>query len=737
MAETKWKKAPAKAKSKDKPKVKMSASSDYEAHKAATRQRQADQSAAGREIGPLPAVADPKRRAKCEKDTLLFGKTYFPKRFKWKFSKNHELAAELIDECVFNGGLFAEAMPRGDGKTSIAEVAVIKALVYGHRKYAVLLQATEGLAGRSLKKIQREFESNPLLAADFPEVCYPIRRLERIHNRAKGQTLDGEGTRIEWTAEGIRLPTVKGSKSSGALIDVIGITGAVRGRAVYGDGGEIIRPDFVLIDDAQTKDSAKSKLQTDDRELIIKDDVLGLAGPDVNISAVMLCTVICPDDLSDRMLDPDKNPEWRGLRTKMLDSMPTNMVKWDEYYELRREEMRGRRSHKESNAFYRRNRAEMDAGAKSSWEERKKPGTISSIQSAMNLYLMNPRGFMAEYQNDPQEGQSDRGSKQNDATMIASRLNGLEKGEMPRETSVVSCMVDVGGNVHWYAVVAWDNTFGGSIIDYGTYPPQNRSFFAADDVRPSLSDMYPKLDEEQKIYAGLKGLEKELFGKTYYRETTKDELRIERILIDCSWKPNPVYQFIRASAFSPIIYPSKGSARTSTSAGVGGWKPRPGEKRGHHWRITVSDTGKGRMVQFDTDEWKTFVHSRLHSPLGGGRSLQLWGKPASPGKPGQLHEMFAAHCNAETSVPDGNKRGDQWDKWKQRPHGPDNHLWDCIVGAAVAGSIQGLVFSSASVDVPGSDGGSGGGNATIPSSKKSKASGMKFSEMQKLKAGKL
>jgi ERCC4-related helicase len=107
---------------------------------------------------------------------------------------------DRMQTCTHEGGQYAVALPRGSGKTTIGEVEVIRAVVYGFRRFVVLLQATEPLAARSLRKIQRELETNPLLAEDFPEVCFPIQALERIHNRANGQTLDGTPTRIEWNA---------------------------------------------------------------------------------------------------------------------------------------------------------------------------------------------------------------------------------------------------------------------------------------------------------------------------------------------------------------------------------------------------------------------------------------------------------------------------------------------------------------------------------------------------------
>jgi hypothetical protein len=37
-------------------------------------------------------------------------------------------------------------------------------------------------------------------------------------------------------------------------------------------------------------------------------------------------------------------------------------------------------------------------------------------------------------------------------------------------------------------------------------------------------------------------------------------------------------------------------------------------------------------------------------------------------------------------------RGRTVDQWKQRAEHRDNHWWDCLVGCAVAASVQGVVL---------------------------------------------
>jgi hypothetical protein len=99
-------------------------------------------------------------------------------------------------------------------------------------------------------------------------------------------------------------------------------------------------------------------------------------------------------------------------------------------------------------------------------------------------------------------------------------------------------------------------------------------------------------------------------------------------------------------------------------------------------------------VLFDTNFWKTFVHARLAVPMGDRGCLSLFGD-----KPEQ-HRLLAEHLTAEYRVKTEG-RGRTVDEWKQRPERGDNHWLDCLVGCAVAASMQGTVLlGGESVGVP-------------------------------------
>lgn len=650
-----------------------------------------------KEIGPLPKVVNPRRRAKGLKDPEFFHRTYFPRKYKLAFGKPHRDAIRTLADCSADGGQHALAMMRGGGKTTIAETECLRALLYGLRRYLVFIGATDTLASRALKRLLRQLETNDLLYEDFPEVCHPVRALERQYQRSRGQTLGGVPTNMEFPDNSLVFPTVAGSPCSGSVIQSFGLTGALKGLQMLAPDGEPIRPDMIVLDDCQTRGSAKSPAQTEERERIILDDVMGLAGPETELAAVFLCTPIFPNDLTERFLDSDRHPEWQGARTRMVEKMPDDLEAVREYGEFRREAQRDKRPKKEINDYYRKHQTEIEAGCVLAWPDRKKAGDVSAVQTALDLFLTNPTGFQSEYQCQPEIAPLGAEAKRIDPHGVLNRCNGHDRLQVPPGVTRLTAFIDLGKLLHWYAVVAWNQHFGGAVIDYGAWPRQSRKVFGVGDANPNLDISYPNRTELQRVFAGLEDLVPDVMGRVY-SGAGKAEFRIQRLLIDSGKWPQAVYDLIQKSSFGGSIYPSKGWARSDSQAGVARWKKAEGEESGYHWRITTGagKTGRGRQVQFDTDAWKTFIHSAFTVPLGGPHGLTFWGKEAAK----YDHTLIGEHLGAESSKPK-TLRGETFDKWTQFPHRPENHLLDCIVGNAVAASVQGLtVQADGSAAVP-------------------------------------
>lgn len=379
-----------------------SVATGYEAIRNAARDRASESVRAAQEIGELPPVANPERRAKAEASFLYFCQAYFGSLFYLAWSEIHFQIVAKLERVVCNGERFALATPRGTGKTTFSVLAVLWAALTGKTDYVVLIAASSDRAQNLLDTIKTWLETNAELAADFPEVCVPIRKLERVAHRQKGQRYRGVPTRIEWGANKIVFPTLEGARTSGVVIQCAGMSGAeIRGLQHARADGTLVRPTLAFVDDPQTRDSARSKAQTDVREQIIKADILGMAGPGKKIALLITTTVTAADDLACRLLDRKKNPDFRGEKHRLLESPPTNAALWDEYRAILEAELANDGDGSRATEFYRANREAMDEGAVASWPARHNDDELSGIQFAMNLKFRDEAAFMSEYQNEP------------------------------------------------------------------------------------------------------------------------------------------------------------------------------------------------------------------------------------------------------------------------------------------------------------------------------------------------
>ena len=655
----------------------------YEDRRNAERDRQAEQSLAGRDIGPLPEVVNPNRKAACERNFQLFCESYFPETYSLAWSPDHLKVIEKIETAVLRGGLFALALPRGSGKTTITESAALWSMLYGHREFVVLIGATESAALELLDSLKTELEVNERLAEDFPEVCYPVAQLEGIANRCAGQLYKGERTRITWTSNEIVLPTVEGSRASGIIVRVAGITGRIRGMKFKRSDGRSVRPSLVVIDDPQTSESAGSLEQTRKRVRVLAGDILGLAGPGQKISGIMPCTIIRPGDMADIILNRNTHPDWNGEKTRMVYRFPTNMKLWEEYAEIRAEALRTEGNFQKATEFYLANREAMDAGAEVSWEARFNHDEVSALQHAMNLKFQDEAAFQSEYQNDPLPDDTADDSLLS-VDEICAKINGLARRRVPLKCDRLTMFVDVQKALLFYVVIAWAEDFSGAVIDYGSWPDQHRHEYSLADANPSIQTLFPKAGFEGALYAALSALTDECLGREWEREDGA-VLKIERALVDANWgqSTDVVYQFCRQSSHAGVILPSHGRYVGASSKPMTEYRKQQGDRLGFNWMIpNVAGKRAIRHVIYDTNYWKSFIHARLAVPIGDKGSLTLYGR--IPG----AHQLFAEHLTAEYRVKTQG-RGRTVDEWKLKPQSHDNHFLDCVAGCAVCGSMLG------------------------------------------------
>lgn len=670
--------------------------SAYDRHKERARQRQAQISEEGRDIGPIPAVADPARRAACGQSLKLFLETYFPEAVCFEWGRDHLRVLDLVQTAIVTGGQTAVAMPRGSGKTTILERAALWAILYGLVRYLLLIAATARMAKKSLARLKLILESNPLLCADFPEVCIPVKALGRIPQRARGQMCQGVPTLMQWTNEVIVLPTIAGSVASGAVLQTGALLTAVRGAQHVMADGTVLRPDCCLVDDPQTRATAKSDVQIQDRLDMIGGDLLGCAGPGKKIRVLIACTIIRPGDAAHRLLNRGEFPDFHGITTKLVDRMPDEvaMSLWDRWNEIREDCLRDDVPIDAAHDFYQQHRSAMDAGSDLPWPQRTYEDYVSPLEAAMELYYKNRLAFFSEYQNDPAAAQPKAAlptSPVPDVALLCTLTSGYARGLVPKAAGVVTGFIDVHGDVLFYSVCGWTDFGGGWVLDYGTWPEQPHRHFVKSGAK-SLAKQYPGDSPEAQIRAGID----HLVAQLCLREWPVDGggvARLRQLLVDANWgeRTDLVYAALRESAYAATVLPSHGKYIGPLQTPIRDWARREGDRIGDNWRVSRNQAKRTiRAVVFDANYWKSWTATRLSRPAGSTDRLVVYDAPRAESAL-KHHGLWAEHLHAEQAELVTNEtRQKSLVAWALREKHLDNHWWDCLVGCAVAGSIAGV-----------------------------------------------
>jgi hypothetical protein len=629
----------------------------------ALRKRQAVERAADIAIPPEIISKD---RKSCRRNFIRFCKVYLPNMFPLPDSDDQIDSKKRIEHAVLKGGRHAEAAPRGDGKTQRAKAGAIWAALYGHWRYGVVLAATEKKGKQLMKEIAQELADNERLRRDWPGICIPMREAFLNANRARAITINGQPARMECSTARIVFPTWDGAAIDlgGTVIEGAGILAAMRGLRYTTANGETLRPDGVLIDDIQTRKSASSMEQCEQRLATICGDVMKLAGPDKEISAVCMVTVIKRGDAADQLLNNKLHPEWRGVRKKMVYEWPMAEARWKEYATLRRSGLLAGDGGAPATEFYKAHQVEMDNQARVGWKFRfrKETGEISPLQCAYNILIDDgEEAFWAECQNEPIEHKAEVYEIKPD--MVASRLNSLEPGVALMGSRCLTTFTDINKGFLWWAVCGWAGEMTGNVMAYGPWPADGSKFW--DEKEPKGET------EQQAIYRALTELGGHLTRMGAFMRDGQP-MRLDCWMIDIGYNDKAVYQFAESAQFPTMIRPSRGwSSRT--------YRPVDAKMVGDHWHRNENYGKSGKWVIVHDADWQRMqTQQAFLLPTGSPGGITLSGGSAL------VHKEFAKSICAERLAE--HIRGDRFDHyhWEQVP-GQRNEALDCVVGCRVGG----------------------------------------------------
>jgi hypothetical protein len=477
------------------------------------------------------------------------------------------------------------------------------------------------------------------------------------------------------------MPTIADSKASGAIILARPYAKARGVKHKRADGANA-RPDLVIVDDPQDEESAASPSQVAKNLDILKRGILRSGGHRQQLACVVNATVIARDDMIERLL---VEPSWHSERVKLVHQFAdAHETLWlGEYKRIRQDFDRGNvadleRARKASTAFYRHNRAAMDAGCEVSWTHCYSEGELSAVQHAYNVLIDDgPDVFASECQNEPVDRAAARAKLNRD--LLAAKLSGLDRLRIPAEYHCLVAFGDVHDRVLYWSVVALHDGMGGLLVDYGCWPEQPYRYFTLASSPVCLADVHGG-NQDAYLWAGLQRVTETLFGRVYLRDDGTP-LPLAKVLFDAHWgeKTELVKRFCRRSPHYGVLLPSFGVGVKPGDRLRAGLKP--GGRNGPGWCIPPAEGGEQHVI-FDADWQKSQLAIRLASPKATPGGWEIFGKEP------KHHEMLFDHLCAEQPIE--TTRGEhRKDHWECRV-GYDNHYWDCLVGCHVAGLVAGV-----------------------------------------------
>lgn len=639
----------------------------------------------------IPECVDPKRRELCLQDPERFLRTYHKKKFRQPFGRVHRKIIQTIHDRALTGGKKAIAAPRSRGKSTIVKGMNVFLTAAELVRFIVPICATTKLASRIYKDYRDEWANNQLLYEDYPEICAPVRELEGAPQRASRQHVDGHLTLINWSAtDFLRLPRVPGNANEylqslgrewspygGVKMTFAGLDAAIRGLNIDDD-----RPDCIIIDDPETRESAKSIDQIEDRKGIVETDIEGLEGQDKPLAIILITTTQNTFCYSAQVTNPEIMPAWEGERWGWIEQWPTRMDLWEEYIVKRKAaQSAGDRHGLAAVKFYLANKDAMDHGvlmlADNYKEIRMKDGTKvvhSAIQEAFNKIAdTSISAFKSEYQNDPEEAGEEFKVKVAPHTVIGCQQD-FDRYTVSSDASVTVAGVDVRKQELHYARIASGDSIRNQICDY--------------DVRSHGTTETTVEEAEHLILEGLHRID-DLWNEKPLIDSNGTSRGLDLVLIDKGWVGSwreDGQKKTWASQPVELFCMSKGLRRYLPAKGQPNYRsPAPGDNVivGDNWHM---NRGVGAERSCTEVIWNAeHYHALTEELFSTTDELQKFQLFVATDGVHKGHERLSQHIReGSDDLLELRRRGTSTRKTRFRR----DHWWDAIAMALVAKSIE-------------------------------------------------
>lgn len=655
------------------------------------RERKAKQRAQGRELF-IPPPKDYELRVRCLADFELLLNTYFPSTYDEPFTEDRRAMLESIVHAARYGGDQAIAASRGEGKTTLAMDGAFCLMLAGLSAFPVVIGKNQDAASDELKATRERITSSERFIEDFPEIGIPLDAVGASTANARLQTVAGSFCRMYLGSKYFAFPLITKEHlphwpteyvpvSCGQVMGAIGIKGRVRGTKFRGK-----RPTLALIDDIEDAQAAESDPLIEKNEKIIEEDVAGLSRSSKRIARVMLCTTQNRKCIAYKYTDPKQKPSWKGKRYRKMKRVPDRIDLIQQYIELRKFRGDDDPDARVAFRFWRDNQSTIESGGEVSNvhsfnKDIHADGErleLSAFQAYYNRVAdTSEKAVATEIDNDPPEEVGPQGNGLT-AEIVASRLSGLARRQLPINTVGLTAAIDLGKyRCHW-VISAWWQGAGGVVVDYGVAEVFGND--KADTMEAS----------EPAIYRTLLNWRDELLQKKFV-DGTGTERKVDFCLVDSGAYSNAAYEFTRQ--VRGVFHPSKGQnpyhqKKTSTDNILAGTNL-------HASRLTAQNLW---LYELDTNYWKQWTHERFLTPTFDENNMLRRGSLSLFNQEGnRKHSSFSQHVVAEELVTEFKEGKGAKTYWMVK--NDNNHWLDALYMTAAGSEVIGVKLM-ASADVP-------------------------------------
>lgn len=605
------------------------------------------------------------RRARLRKDDAKWLRTYMPEVFYHPFTRDQLKYIDTCGNALRYGAKKCLAAPRGDGKSSILKYLQLKYALYGDVKFALLVCATSSKGKKSLSDIKNKLRFSPCeeFRDDFPFECDVVSYIGPHSARANNVTVGGRNVLVSWKADWMTIPTFE-EDGHGPILMTLGITSDdLQGCNVFDR-----RPDFVMLDDLDSRDSlaAADGVVAHKIEETIDKTVAGLGGPGKQLGQVMLCTITSRTAAAYRYSDPLQKPAWTGERVKRLqvESQATDMV--DEYIALRQKKTAEDPFARVAHKYYKKHRKKIEAGVivsnEHDYNQDELPDGSKTHVSAHQKCLdfisdFGREAFQTEHQNDPPD--TDLAEFQVHVTKnhIAHNCSGdYFRGDM------ISDVPFVGGVDIRKIEIHWALASGNRITDYDVRGHGTTETTVEESeglVLSSLEAFYDSLDVQPDLML----IDKGWIGS--WREDGETK----------TWASQPVETFCIDVGLTKCL-PAHGAPRYKRPA------PTVGVIAGDNWHMNYGRGLNRRCTEviWNKAHWSQKVEERFLLTEDHEKALKLF----QPDQRRKTHTSFANHIVEGLEDFYITLRSPQKKKTKYRK----DHWFDSVAMMLVAESVQ-------------------------------------------------